>query len=51
MQADFLFIFFIFQNTDEATFFKSEKRQMRGIWNRWGRAWERINFFSYLIEV
>ena len=25
-QAGFLFIFVIFQNTDEATFFKSEKK-------------------------
>ena len=26
-------------------FFKSEKRQMRGILNRWGKAWETVNFF------
>ena len=32
--AGFLFIFFIFHNTYEATFFKPEKRQMKGISNR-----------------
>ena len=26
-----------------------EKRQMRGIWNRWGRAWETINFILALL--
>ena len=44
MKKGFLFIFFISQNTDEATFFKSEK-------DRWGRAWETIYFFFYLIEI
>ena len=58
----FLFVYFKPKNAnililasekiDEATFFKSEKRQMKGIYDRWGRAWETVNFFfPYEIEI
>ena len=42
-----IFWFWHLNKINEASFFlfKSEKTQMRGIWNRWGRAWETINFF------
>ena len=59
-EAPFLFILstcikmliFWFLHTNkinEAIFFlfKSEKKTDRGIWNRWGRAWETIYFFIW----
>ena len=41
----FLFIFFISQKTDEATFFKSEKRQMRAFETDDGGPEKQLTFF------
>ena len=50
-QAGFLFIFFYFPKIDEATFFKSEKRQMKGIETDERGPEKQLTFFHYLIEI
>ena len=50
-QAGFLFIFFMSQKTDEATFFKSEKDRWGAFETDEGGPGKQLTFFSCLIEI